>query len=41
MYCRYVQTLVDLHVGLKNHVEAAMTTLQLIEMYDWNSKAMV
>ena len=21
MYCRYVQYLVDLHVGLKNHVE--------------------
>jgi hypothetical protein len=41
MYCRYVQNLIDLHVGLKNHTEAGMTTLQHIRMYEWDAVSMV
>lgn len=39
MYCRYVQTLVDLHCGLKNHVEAGVAMLQHIAMYQWQPAA--
>ena len=38
MYCRYVKYLVDLHVGLKNYVEAGMTQLIHLRQYQWSSK---
>lgn len=38
MYCRYVQYLVDIHIGLKNYVEAAMAQLIHLKQYSWSSK---
>lgn len=38
MYTRYVQFLVDLHAGLKNHVEAGMAQLNQINILDWSEE---
>lgn len=38
MYARYVQYLVDLHVGLKNFVEAGVTQLLQINMHKWSDE---
>jgi len=37
MYSKYVQYLVDLHVGLKNYAEAGCTAIQAIKMLSWSA----